>query len=61
MKSILLYRDLGKDALGKGTRIQKILEIKSRNDIVLAKFDKDYDKILDSAENNMQKEFASLG
>jgi len=61
MKSILMYRDLGQEALAKGTRVQKILEVKSKNSIVNAKFEKDYEKILDDAEKSMQKEFSALG
>ncbi|MBR9699540.1 V-type ATP synthase subunit A [Candidatus Woesearchaeota archaeon] len=61
MKTILKYRDLGQEALGKGMRIQKILEVKSKNEIVNSKFDKDYQKILTDAEKSMTKEFAALG
>jgi len=61
MKSILKYRDLGQEALSKNIRIQKILEVKAKNEIGNSKFDKDYMKILNDAENNMQKEFSALG
>ena len=61
MKSILLYRDLGQEALQKGTRIQKILEVKAKNEIVNSKFEKNYEKLLDSVEKALQQEFAALG
>ena len=61
MQTILMYRDLGLEALSKGVRIQKIIEIKAKNEIVNSKFDKDYEKILKGAESKMQSEFAGLG
>ncbi|MDO8480491.1 MAG: V-type ATP synthase subunit A [Nanoarchaeota archaeon] len=61
MKTILMYRDLGQDALGKGMRIQKILEVKAKNEIVNSKFEKNYDALLDAVEKNLQQEFAALG
>jgi len=61
MKTILYYRDLGMEALEKGVRIQKIVSVESKNDIVNSKFDKDYKKILSDAEKAMKKEFATLG
>ena len=61
MKTILLYYRLAEEALARNIRIQKILVLKSRNDIVNVKFNKDYDKLLREIEKNMQKEFASLG
>ena len=61
MKSILKFKELGEQYLSKGVRIQKIIETKSKNEIGNARFDKDYNKVLDNAEKNMQREFAAFG
>ncbi len=60
METILTYRDLGQAALERGVRIQKILEVKAKNEIVNAKFEKDYEKVLSGAVKKMKKEFAAL-
>ena len=61
MKSILKYRELAEKALSSGIRIQKIIEVKSKNEISNAKYEKDYAKILKDTEAKMEKEFAGLG
>jgi len=60
METILAYRALGQAALDRGVRIQKILEVRSKNGIVNAKFEKDYEKVLSDVEKKMKKEFAAL-
>lgn len=61
MKTILAYKEFGELALAKGGRIQKIMGLKSKNQIGDARFDKDYEKVLDAAEKNMRQEFSALG
>ena len=61
MSTILLYRKLGEESLGKGIRVQKILETKAKNGIANSKYEKDYAKILKDTEAKMEKEFAGLG
>ena len=60
MEAILTYRNLGQKALEKKVRIQRILEVKAKNDIVNAKFEKDHTKVLNSAKADMEKEFSAL-
>lgn len=60
MKSILTYKTLGEESLAKGIRIERILQVKAKNDIGLSKFEKDYETTLSNAEKKMQSEFASL-
>ena len=60
LKTILHYADLSYAALDNGVKAQTILEVKSKNKIGDAKFDKDYVKVLASASKDMDKEFDKL-
>ncbi len=60
-KTILLYSRLANQALDSGLRVQDILGVKSKNRISDAKFDKDYKKILDDVQKEMEQEFQKLG
>ena len=61
MKIILQYGKLAQDALAKGARVQKILELKAKNRIGEAKFEKDYVKLLLDVQKEMEREFSSVG
>ena len=60
MKAILHYNNLANTALDSGMLIQKILETKAKNRLSEAKFEKDYEKLLQNIENEMSKEFETL-
>ena len=60
LKTILHYADLSYAALDNGIRAATILEVKSKNKIGDAKFDKDYEKVLASATKEMENEFDKL-
>ncbi len=60
MKTILLFQELGLQALASGKRIQAVFTVKSKDKIADAKFDKNYDKVLDEVESTMRKEFSRI-
>jgi len=60
MKTILLFKSLGEEALEKGVRVQKILSIKAKNEIANSKYEKDYETLLKGVEESMKKEFAGV-
>ncbi len=61
MKLILYFADMSNTALEGGVKVNKILnELKSRNLISNAKFEKDYAKVFKDIRTQMDKEFASL-
>ncbi len=60
MQTILRFGELGEQALGRGVRIQAVLEGKAKNEIVNSKFDREYEKVLSGAEKAMEKEFAAM-
>lgn len=61
MKLILYFADMSNTALEGGVKVNKILnELKSRNLISNAKFEKDYAKVFKEIRTQMDKEFASL-
>ena len=60
MKIMLHYSKLAGTALESGARIQKLLEIKSKDKIVNAKFEKDYKTLLAGIQKEMDDEFSSL-
>ncbi|MCX6817336.1 MAG: V-type ATP synthase subunit A [Candidatus Aenigmarchaeota archaeon] len=60
MKSILHYADKARYALKAGVHVRNLLEIKARNRIADAKFEKNHEKILSDAEQAIDKEIESL-
>jgi V/A-type H+/Na+-transporting ATPase subunit A len=60
MKSILSYRQQGQQALDRGVRVQQILGIKSKTDIGNAKFDKDFESVLNNATKKIDAEIKTL-
>lgn len=60
MKVILKFYDLASDAMEKGARIQQILNVKSKDEIGNAKFEKDYVKLLSNVEKKMEKEIDAI-
>ncbi len=60
MKIILKFYDLASDAMERGARIQQILEIKSKDEIGNAKFEKDHKKLLTDVEKKMEKEIDAI-
>ncbi len=61
MKIILHYSKLANSSLDSGVRVQKILKMKSKDKITDVKFEKDYKKLLDNIQKNMDNEFNNLG
>jgi len=47
-------------ALSQGVKISALLKMKSKDKIGLAKFDKDYEKLLAGVQKEMDAEFHSL-
>ena len=60
LKTILHYADISYTALENGIKAVSIIDVKSRNNIGNAKFEKDYEKVLSSAVREMDKEFDRL-
>lgn len=60
MKIVLKFQDLSETALESGASIEDILKTKSKEDIAKAKFEKDYNKLLDNVEKDMEQEFSKL-
>ncbi|GAF95874.1 unnamed protein product, partial [marine sediment metagenome] len=61
MKIVLHYSKLANTSLDSGIRVQKILEIKSKDKITDVKFEKDYKTLLSNIQKNMDQEFNNLG
>ncbi|MBI2135999.1 V-type ATP synthase subunit A [Candidatus Woesearchaeota archaeon] len=61
MKTILQYYQQAQSALEHGVRVQKLLEIKSKTEIGNAKFNKDFEGILNGAQKKMEAEIRALG
>ncbi|MGM5482366.1 MAG: V-type ATP synthase subunit A [Nanobdellota archaeon] len=60
MKIVAHFEELGKSALENGASIKAILNTKAKEKIANLKFEKDYDKLLDEIEKEMDKEFKGL-
>ena len=60
MQTVLKFKELAEAALEKGARVTQILALKSKDSISNAKFEKDYNKVLNDAVKDMEKEFAQL-
>jgi len=60
MKIILKFYDLASDAMERGARIQQILDVKSKDEIGNAKFEKDHVKLLTDVEKKMEKEINAI-
>jgi Archaeal/vacuolar-type H+-ATPase subunit A len=60
MKAILNYYELAQVAMDKGARVKDIVTIKSKDEIGNAKFERDYNKVLDKAEAKIKKDLESL-
>ncbi len=60
IKSVLKYADLAQTALDQGARIKQLLDVKSKDRIGEAKFEKDYEKLLADVQKQMESEFEKL-
>ncbi|MBS3157946.1 V-type ATP synthase subunit A [Candidatus Woesearchaeota archaeon] len=60
MKTILQYYAQAQSALEHGVRVQKILDIKSKVEIGNAKFNKDFEGILNGAQKKIEAEIREL-
>ena len=60
LQGLLKFKELAEAALEKGVRVTQILALKSKDSISNAKFEKDYNKVLNDAVKDMEKEFAQL-
>ena len=56
LKTILHFNDKANSALKSGMSVKEIIATKARNKISDAKFDKDYNKILDSVMKEIDSE-----
>ncbi|MCX8147131.1 MAG: hypothetical protein N3D84_01540, partial [Candidatus Woesearchaeota archaeon] len=57
---ILHFSDLATNALNKGVRFKDIQQIKSKDRIADSKFTKDYKKLLEDIQKQMNTEFDRL-
>ena len=60
MKTILSFGDLAQKALDQGTRVQDIIDMKSKDRIGEAKFGKEYEKLLQDVMKDIESEFARI-
>ena len=60
MKSILSYADMADKALEQGARVKTLVDIKSKDRIGEAKFEKDYEKLLSGVQKEMEQEFEKV-
>ncbi|MBS3175806.1 V-type ATP synthase subunit A [Candidatus Woesearchaeota archaeon] len=60
MTTILNYADLAQASLDQGIKIKQLLDIKAKDRIGEAKFDKDYARLLQEVQQQMQEEFDKL-
>ncbi len=61
MKAILKYGDMAYAALSAGARVSEITAIKSKDKLSDVKFEKDYEKLLNSVMKEIESEFSRLG
>ncbi len=61
MKAILKYGDMAYSALSAGARVSEITAIKSKDKLSDVKFEKDYEKMLNSIMKEIDSEFGRLG
>ncbi|MBI2545977.1 V-type ATP synthase subunit A [Candidatus Woesearchaeota archaeon] len=60
MKIILLYGTLAQESLARKVPVRDIINIKAKQKIANARFEKGYEELLDSVEQEMRKEFEQL-
>lgn len=60
MKTILHFADLAKTALDSGIRAQRVVAMKSKDEVAQVKFEKDYETFLNDVNKDIEKEFAQL-
>jgi len=60
IKAVLLYADLAQNALEQGVRVKQLLDVRSKDKISEAKFDKNYEKLLGDVTSAMEKEVEHL-
>ena len=60
MKTILKYGDWAYNALSAGSKISDIVSIKSKNKLADVKFEKNYEKLLESITKEMESEFSRM-
>jgi len=60
MKTILKYQEFSQQALEDGVRVQQLLAIKSKTDIGNAKFDKNFETVLNNAGKKIESEIKAL-
>jgi V/A-type H+/Na+-transporting ATPase subunit A len=60
MRLILHYATLSNAALDRGIKAKRVLEMKSKDLIATVKFEKDYEKLITSIKNEMEKEFRTI-
>jgi len=60
IKSVLNFRKLANEAMEKGVMVKDILSIKSKARIGEAKFEREYEKLLDSIDKEIEKQLHEL-
>jgi V/A-type H+/Na+-transporting ATPase subunit A len=61
MQLVLNFGILAQNALENGVKVKNIIAMESKNRIAEAKFTKDWEKLLEDVEKDIEKEFARLG
>jgi len=61
MRIIKFFSDRAYQVLEGGTDIQRIISMKSKDELAKVKFEKDYKKLLERIQKEMEKEFNSIG
>ncbi len=61
MKAILKYGDMAYASLSAGARVSEIVSIKSKDKLSEVKFEKDYEKLLNSIIKEIESEFSRIG
>ncbi len=60
IKAVLRYADLAEQALAQGARIRPLLDIKSKDRIGEAKFEREFERLLGEVQQEMEGEFERL-
>jgi V/A-type H+-transporting ATPase subunit A len=60
LKAITAWGDKAQNALEAGAPIEDIMKLKSKDELAKAKFEKDFDRVLEEITKSMEEEFAKL-
>jgi len=60
IKAVLLYADLAAKALDQGVRVKQLVDVRAKDRIGEAKFDRNYEKLLNEITKQMESEIENL-